>query len=290
MRRSVAAKQNPFRCYDPDRLYKPQWATETPEGFRDETYIVPFQFTVPGNGSLVRGLPWQLDDDVPYIIRAINFPQIGQVLVPGGGGTPGLCRIWDSHGNPLSQGLVLGLGMWCQGGVDVDSLGGTPGNPSHYGNGFPIEPEIECAPGGVLLFDFQLSTNALIAQFFDLIGGGPNGLTFWAGVFGTAGNGRTIQLVDPGAPNVPLSVAVIGVNVTITLATDGGGVITTTSADIATLLLNTPAAAGVMSAQPSGDPNQVVAAFGPSPLASGTAGTDIAVVGSFIGVKRFKDC
>lgn len=288
MNRSSAAKQNPFRCYEPTRLYKPQWAYKTPDGFRDETFLVPFTFTVPGNGSLVRQLPWQLDDDVPYIIRGILFPEIGQVANDLSGFFPGLARIWDTHGNPLSQGLVLGLGMWCQGGVDIVGGQGSV-NGSNYGWGFPIEPEIECAPGGALLFDFQLATNATIANFFVDLGGG-NFMTYWAGVFGIAGNGRTIQLIDPGAPNVALSIAVVGVNVQITLATNGGGVITTTAGDIANLLLNTPAAVGVMAATINGDPTTVVTAFGPSALTGAAASTPITLNGCFIGVKRFKDC
>jgi len=283
MKRAVAAKQNPYRCFDPERLFKPQWAYKTPAGYRDETFLVPFSFVIAGDGRLVRQLPWQLDDDVPYIIRGIFFPEIGQVLSDrsGSGFFPGLCRIWDTHGNPLSQGLVLGLGAWCQGGVDPD------GNT--YAGGFPIEPEIECAPGGALLFDFQLSTNATIAQFFDNLGGG-NSITFWAGVFGTAGNGRTITLTDPGAPNVPLSIAFVGVNVNITLATDGGGVITTTAQDVANLLLNTPAAVGIMAATVDGNPATLVTALAATPLAGGGASTPITVNGTFIGVKRFKDC
>jgi len=238
---------NVSRLHQPGLLFKPQFAYPTPAGYRDETYLIPFTFNVDGSGLIARQFPWQLDDDVPFFLRGIIFPQIG---LHNYATAPGYCRIWDSHGNPLSQGLVLALGMWSQAGLDW------AGNA--YAWGFPIEPEIECSPGGALLFDFQLMTNAAVA--FATYTGVLEGIIFWAGLFGTAGNVFTIAMLDPGAPNIALSVAVVGgVNVQVTLATDGGGAIISTVQQVVDLINSTPALAGIMSAQPFGtDPNEVI--------------------------------
>jgi len=238
---------NPARNHQPGELFKPQFSYPTPEGFRDEEFLVPFEFLVPGDGKLARQLPWQLDDDVPFIIRGIIFPQIG---LANNSPAPGYARIWDTRGNPLSYGLVLALGMWSMAGLDFDGNG--------YAWGFPIEPEIECAPGGALLFDFQLQTNAAIA--LATYTGVLEGINFWAGVYGVGGNAFTIAMLNPGAANVPLSVAVVGgVNVQVTLSTDGGGAITATVQQVVDLINSTPALVGIMSAQAFGtDPNEVI--------------------------------
>ncbi len=224
----------PDRCYAPNVKYKPEWAKRTPDGFRDETFLVPFQFLqVPGSGQIVRGLPWNLDDDQPFILDGIFFTQIGTTLDANGGqpSGQGLARIWDCQGNPLSQGLVLGLGMWGNGSIALTAVG----SPAQvFGWGFPIEDELECPPGGTLLFDFQLTTTATVA-FFQIVDVVLT-ITFYAGVWGAAGNGGVITLVDPGAPNIPLSLVVAGANVTVTLATDGAGVVTSTFQDIADIV------------------------------------------------------
>lgn len=114
-----------------------------------------------------------------------------------------------------------------------------------FGFGWPLEDELVCPPAGTFLFDFQISTNATVALFsiVDVL----LTITFFAGVWGTAGNGVTITLIDPGAPNVPLSLAIVGgVNVEVTLATDGGGVVTSTFQDIADIV--NAEAVGVMTA------------------------------------------
>lgn len=275
--------KNRLMCHSPGELFKPQWAWETPEGFKDETFLMPISFTLPGDGSLVRDLPWQLDDDVQWFLRGIFFPQVG----PGyNNAVPGvaLCRIRDTHGNYLSKGLVLGFGMW--GSAGIDSI-----NPeqSVYGWGFPINSELACDPG-TLTFDFQVSTNAGIATA--AVSGMAEVLNVYAGIYGTGGNSFTIQLIDPGAPSVPLSVAVVGgVNVQVTLATDGASAITSTFQDVADIINDTPALVGIMSAVLEGvNPAEVIAAAGPTMLADGTDSTPITLQGTLMGIKRRRAC
>lgn len=257
--------------------FKPQFAYPTPAGFRDETFIVPFRFIIPGDGLLQRQLPLQLDDDQPFIIRAIFFEQISLLST-----TPGLCRIWDSIGNPLSKDLVLGLGMWANGGQNSQT--------TVFANGFPIEPDVECAPGGALFFDFQVQTNETVASI-QIVGGLGGSVIIQAGVMGTAGNdGRTIAFVDPGAPNAVLSVVVVGNNVTVNLATDGASAITTTYSELAQAINSDPDTYGIQSAWFEGT-DSVVDAIAPTALdPNGAASTPITLDGSLFGVKRFREC
>lgn len=274
-------------CEVPSALYKPQWAYQTPDGYRDDFYVIPFSFQVPADGLLHLGFPVQLDDDVPYIVRGIIFPMIGTAQplynqIPPLA-FPGLVRTWDSHGNPLAEGLVLALGVWAQSGF---SDAKTPTGINAFG--FPIEPEVECSPGGAVIFDFQLNTNAVPATFTD----GSGSLLFASSVYGTGGNATTIQLVNPGAANVPLSVAVAGSAVTVTLATDGASALTSTWSQVAAAINGSAAAAALMSAVVLQNGSTVAAAIGLTNLASGAAANPvpITVTGSLIGVKRFRDC
>lgn len=63
----------------------------------------------------------------------------------------------------------------------------------------------------------------------------------------------TITIVDPGTPSQPLSVSITGTDVTVSLATDGGGTITSTVADIQAALDADADIAAVMSASDLGD-------------------------------------
>lgn len=269
----------PYFCEDPKQLYKPQFAYATPAGYRDIPYEVDFEFTIPGDGVMVRQLPHQLDDDEPFLLHAIVFPQIGTALGVENGATPGLCRIWDTRGNPLSEDLVLALGANCQSGFD-----------SINGFGFPVEPAVLCDAGGALLFDFQLSTNAGVAS--RRLTGSAAVLTFYAAVYGTAGNSATIQLAYVATPNHALTVGVVGSAVTVTLATDGASAISSTFADVQNAINNTPAAFAVLFAYATGDDAQteLVTALSSGALAGGSASTPVLIQGTLLGFKRRKEC
>ena len=282
---SIGVSRDPMRCWNPKLLYKPQYAYPIPSGYRDETFLVPFKFTNPGTGALVRGFPWSLDDDVPYLLHGLYFPQIAPFSGPAF--SPGYARIWDTHGNPLSDDLVLALGMLSMGGLWQDPQDFT--RQKVFAWGFPFEPYIECAPGGTLLFDFQLDTNAVVAAFFHA--GIVAGINFTAGLWGLAGNVFTIQLINPGAANIPLSVAVVGgVNVQVTLATNGAAAIISTFGDVANLLNTSPVTVGKMGATIFPPASEVITAFGPSALSGGAASTPFELDGVLIGKKRFKAC
>lgn len=146
---------NPNVCYAPGVKFKPQWAFKLRPGVRGESFVLPFSFSVPANGQIQENYPWKLDDDVPWLFRAVLFPQIGtaeQVNSGGSGyvGNPALVRIRDTYGNPLtncvqSNDLVLAVGAIGQSGFN-----------SINAAGFPLGCEIECERGGTLLFDFLI--------------------------------------------------------------------------------------------------------------------------------------
>jgi flagellar hook protein FlgE len=62
--------------------------------------------------------------------------------------------------------------------------------------------------------------------------GADNDLTFTAVDYGGEGQNISLTYLDPGAANQPLSVSVSGDAITVSLATDAGGTITSTGADV----------------------------------------------------------
>ncbi len=98
-------------------------------------------------------------------------------------------------------------------------------------------------------------------------------LTYTSVPLGTIGNATTIRLLDPSAINQALSVTVSGVAITVHLATDGAGMITSTGDDIKAAVN-----ASVLSSPlilVSGTNASVVTALVATHLASGTDGGTI---------------
>ncbi len=99
-------------------------------------------------------------------------------------------------------------------------------------------------------------------------------LTYTALVDGASGNLITIRLLDPSAINQSLSVTVTGTAITVHLATDGSGVITSTptlikaavNASVASMLLLIPV---------TGSGSSAVTALAATPLATGRDGGTI---------------
>jgi hypothetical protein len=79
--------------------------------------------------------------------------------------------------------------------------------------------------------------------------GTDNSATYTAKAYGASGNAITIAYVDPGANSQALSVSVADQNITVSLATNGSGTITSTSAlVVAAINASGPAAALVTAA------------------------------------------
>lgn len=136
-------------CYAPSVRFKPEWAYQIQKGYRGEPFVLPFSFPVTANGQIQIGATWKLDDDVPWLWRGLVFPQIGTAQI-GTIGNPGMVRLWDPYGNPLTNcketnDFVLAVGVIGQSGFN-----------SINAFGFPLGSEIECPQGGVIQFDFQI--------------------------------------------------------------------------------------------------------------------------------------
>jgi len=95
------------------------------------------------------------------------------------------------------------------------------------------------------------------------------------GTAGTVGNGKTVTAVASGV-STALSVAVSTTAITITLETDGAAASASTVNDvIAMLYANSTFATNWTAVDGAGDGTGILAAFTSSPLASGTAGTEV---------------
>jgi hypothetical protein len=127
--------------------YRPEWTYITPANIEEEPFEVPFSFTILADGSLNADLPIQLDNqdcDLELMLRGIFFNRNGPIVAAGVQDWPYfLARLRDTYGNPTSDTLTLALHGWA--------------NPSGAGCGFPIDPEIRCAPGGTVLLDLQVT-------------------------------------------------------------------------------------------------------------------------------------
>lgn len=100
--------------------------------------------------------------------------------------------------------------------------------------------------------------------------GNNNDLVWTAVPTGTEGNDITIEYIDPGDDNVPLSCAVEGNAIAITLETDGDSLIVTTADDIKAL--TEFAALVTVEDKAANDGSGVVTAMAATPLAGGVNG------------------
>lgn len=87
---------------------------------------------------------------------------------------------------------------------------------------------------------------AVAASVSTNLTGDNNDLTFTAVAPGAAGNSITVEYVDPGANDAELSVDVTGNAITVNLATDETGEITSTAADILAAIEGSAAASALV--------------------------------------------
>ncbi len=82
-------------------------------------------------------------------------------------------------------------------------------------------------------------------------------LTYTARAFGPSGDLINVTYVDPGALSQALSVSVVGVDITVNLATDGAGVITSTATLIAAAIAASAPATALVSVAITGTGSNV---------------------------------
>lgn len=123
--------------------------------------------------------------------------------------------------------------------------------------------------------------------------GNNNDLDFTAATAGADGNDITIRYVDPAANSQALAVSVVGSAITVSLATDGAGVITSTAAQVDAAIDALPAAAALVTpANKAGnDGTGVVTAMAAAALTGGmTPTTTLFTVRGVVAVKLFARC
>jgi hypothetical protein len=272
----------PGVCYDKSKLFKPEWAYATPKGFRTESFVLPFSFSVLANGAIQENYPWHLDTDVPWIFRAAVFPQIGtaqSVNAPAYNvGTPGLVRIRDTEGNPLTncketQDCVLAFGAVGQSGFNNINA-----------SGFPFGCGVDCERGGVITFDFILPSVAVPASLLVFAG-----YSIQAVIAGPGGDNITVAFVAAGI-NTPLSVSVVGNAITVNLATNGGGVATSTYSQTAAAILASAAASALVTVIIPSPIATVANTFSATALTGGATVSYVNMQGTILGDKIFEEC
>jgi hypothetical protein len=92
-------------------------------------------------------------------------------------------------------------------------------------------------------------------------------IAFTAKAQGLAGHGITVALLDPSAADSPLSVSVMGNVITISLATNESGALTSTAAQVVGAVNASPAASVLVHATTAGGGAGVVNVLGATPLA-----------------------
>lgn len=125
--------------------------------------------------------------------------------------------------------------------------------------------------GKRILGNIVINAKHKYAVLSTALAGNNNDLDFTSVLSGVAGNSTTIQYVNPGADHV-LSIAVVGQVITITLGY-ATGAISSTAANIKTIIDATPAAAALVTVanKAANDGTGLVIALAATPLATGTA-------------------
>ena len=232
-------------------------------GLNTVTGNTNYTFNKTGNGTLTLAIP-------------VTINTTGTTT--GGSGPGG-----DTSGVMASNGGTLQLGNFAvAGGLPVTG-GTTIGyNMSDNANITLEEPNSITISGIISGFGnfTQTSTGGQAANLTTTVGGGNNSITYTAasGV-GTAGNSINITYVNPGTANATGNLVVSGNNITVNLATNAAGAVTTTAANIISMIGNSSVTNGtaagnlvtaaVAATDLDGAGNSPVAAMNTTPLGGG---------------------
>lgn len=120
---------------------------------------------------------------------------------------------------------------------------------------------------------FRIASESTFAEIVIDPAGVDNAVKFTAVTVGQLGNNISVEYLDPGAALAPLTVTVTDQLISISLATDGGSLITSTAADIIALVNVDVDASALVVAAPSGADTGVVTAITETFLERGNTGT-----------------
>jgi hypothetical protein len=149
-------------------MYRPQFAYSTPPGCRDEDFIHYFDSSnVPllasdVNGLTISNIPLPLDRDAPFYWRGIKVAlRTTSGGVAFGDTEPNFSvKFRDVYDNDLSDDLVPAVEY----AFPMNPLLGT--NFLVKGPPVPLEPEIYCPPGGVILAFIQVPSLSRSVAYF----------------------------------------------------------------------------------------------------------------------------
>jgi hypothetical protein len=127
--------------------------------------------------------------------------------------------------------------------------------------------------------------NTTVAAHVTLLSGNA-GVTYTAVTTGTPGNSITVRYFDPGVNNATLSVSVTSLAITVSLATDSGGAITSTALLVKAAVDAFGASAALVTTLLTGTGGTVVTAVGTTNLAGGISGLTGASASAYNGFFR----
>lgn len=121
------------------------------------------------------------------------------------------------------------------------------------------------------LYDMLARQYGTAATLSTNLTGAQNDLTFTARSKGATGNDITVRYLDPAGNNQALAVSVLANAITVSLATDGGGAITSTAALVRAAINDSATASALISAanKAANDGTGVVTAMAATALAAG---------------------
>ncbi|MBW2672312.1 MAG: hypothetical protein JRD89_02700 [Deltaproteobacteria bacterium] len=162
--------------------------------------------------------------------------------------TPGMLLTYDESGNLIPHDVAGGTAapMFA---VEQDYIGGSITDT--YAVGDQVAYVIP-RPGDEIYAILKQNENVVVGDFLEsggsgtlrkLVSGGPatlitgdegsnNAILWTARCPGSAGNDISVELVDPNGNDQSLAVTVTGNKISVSLATDSGGAITSTAANI----------------------------------------------------------
>lgn len=138
-----------------------------------------------------------------------------------------------------------------------------------------IDPGVPSASLQVVFTDTEVTVN-LATTSPSNAAKAIGGITYAAVEAGVAGNSITVTHVDSANNNEALAVAVVGTDITVTLATDGTSTPTSTEVEVAAAITNSPEASALVYAIPVTGGATVAAAAPQTALEAGDDGGAIA--------------
>ncbi len=163
-------------------------------------------------------------------------------------------------------------------------------NRQVIGGGLPIRSKKVVTFDGTSGNGAALATATLTTNLTGL----NNDITFTAAFAGSGGNDITVEYIDPGAINQSLAVSLVAgtKRIQVSLATDGTGVITSTSADIESAISSLAAVTALVAAADAGgnDGSGVVTAMAETALSAGDGNIPLFTVTGAIACRLTARC